>query len=58
MIKTEYLPPLDPEEDDALQFLKQNRKHWNAWVNELRELMDSIRKKEVSIHVITPNKKK
>ena len=52
----EYLPPLDPEEDDAYQFLLQHRKHWDSRVNELRELMDSIRKKEISLVIITPRR--
>lgn len=48
-----YLPPLDDDENDDIQFLRMNTPSWNPKINELRELMQSIRKKEVSMIITT-----
>jgi len=49
----QYLPPLDDDENDSIQFLKQNTPSWNPKINEIRALVDSIRKKEVSLIITT-----
>lgn len=51
--KMQYLPPLDDYENDDIQFLRMNTPSWNPKINELRELMQSIRKKEVSMIITT-----
>lgn len=51
--KMQYLPPLDDDENDDIQFLRMNTPSWNPKINELRELMQSIRKKEVSMIITT-----
>ncbi|HUT00637.1 MAG TPA: hypothetical protein VMY59_10000 [Candidatus Thermoplasmatota archaeon] len=52
-----HLPPLDEDEDDSLQFLQQHTPSWNPLVNEMRALVDSIRKKEASLILVTRREK-
>lgn len=49
----QYLPPLDDDENDDIQFLRQYTPSWNPMINEMRELMDSIRRKETSLIIVT-----